>query len=167
VAYVSDTAPFADILFGQEFVARPPMPGTALPEEALGALRTMREAVVRLCEGADLVIFDTMFTAEDYRLMPHFGHSRPSDAIEICRDAGAQTLALYHHAPERSDVEVDTMLTEARDVVARSGTRLEVLAPYEGLDMKLGASAGESRARAPGAVLAEAARPPTARKGPR
>jgi phosphoribosyl 1,2-cyclic phosphodiesterase len=139
VAYVSDTAPFADILFGQEFVPRPPPPGAELDKAAREALRTMRAAVVRLCEGADLVIFDTMFTPEDYRLMPHYGHSRPGDAIEICRDAGARMLALYHHAPERSDTEVDVMLAEARDLVARSGTKLTVVAAFEGMDLELGA----------------------------
>lgn len=138
VAYVSDTAPFQDILFGQEFVAKAPPPEAELPPASREALKAMRSAVVRLCEGADLVIYDTMFTAEDYRLMPHFGHSRPSDAIEVCRDAGARTLALYHHAPERSDAEVDTMLTGARDLVARAGTRLTVLAAFEGLDLRLG-----------------------------
>jgi phosphoribosyl 1,2-cyclic phosphodiesterase len=138
VAYVSDTAPFADILFGHEFVPRPPPPGAELAKASRDALRTMRAAVVRLCEGADLVIFDTMFTAEDYRLMPHYGHSRPGDAIEICRDAGARMLALFHHAPERSDTEVDTMLMEARDLVARSGTKLSVVAAFEGMDLDLG-----------------------------
>src|SRR4051812_18310810 len=142
VAYVSDTAPFADILFGQEFVPRPPAPGSELPKASREALRTMRSSVVRLCEGADLVIFDTMFTAEDYRLMPHFGHSRPGDAIEICRDAGVKTLALFHHAPERSDTEVDVMLADARDIVARSGTKLSVVAAFEGMDLELGSGEG-------------------------
>jgi phosphoribosyl 1,2-cyclic phosphodiesterase len=137
VAYVSDTAPFADILFGQEFVPGPP-PFDALSPGDKEKLRAMRSEVVRLCEGADLVVYDTMFTAEDYRSLPHYGHSRPSDAIEICRDAGAKTLALYHHAPERSDAEVDTMLAEARRVSAGASRDLQVIAAYEGLDVALG-----------------------------
>jgi ribonuclease BN (tRNA processing enzyme) len=130
-------------VFGEVFVPRPPARGSELPKASREALRTMRSAVVRLCEGADLVIFDTMFTAEDYRLMPHFGHSRPGDAIEICRDAGVKTLALFHHAPERSDTEVDVMLADARDIVARSGTKLSVVAAFEGMDLELGRSDGE------------------------
>jgi len=137
VAYVSDTAPFADILFGQEFVPRPPPLG-AMPAADREKLRAMRSEVVRLCEGADLVVYDTMFTAEDYRSFPHYGHSRPSDAIEICRDAGVKTLALYHHAPERSDAEVDAMLAEARRVSGHEARELQVIAAYEGLDVPLG-----------------------------
>jgi phosphoribosyl 1,2-cyclic phosphodiesterase len=136
VAYVSDTAPFVDILFGEEFVPRPPQ--ADLTPAAREALRAMRASVVGLCEGADLVIYDTMFTPEDYRAMPHFGHSRPSDAIEISREAGARALALYHHAPERSDEEIDLMLAQARQVAAGSASGLRVLAAYEGLDLPLG-----------------------------
>jgi phosphoribosyl 1,2-cyclic phosphodiesterase len=137
VAYVSDTAPFADILFGQEFVPGPP-PGGALSAADREKLKAMRSEVVRLCEGADLVVYDTMFTAEDYRSLPHYGHSRPSDAIEICHDAGAKMLALYHHAPERSDAEVDAMLAEARRVSGQEARELQVVAAYEGLDVPLG-----------------------------
>jgi phosphoribosyl 1,2-cyclic phosphodiesterase len=138
VAYVSDTAPFADILFGHEFVAGPPPPGSELPAADRQALQAMRASVVRLCEGADLVIYDTMFTAEDYRSVPHYGHSRPSDALEICRDAGAKALALFHHAPERSDDEVDAMLAATRDLAARTCPDLSLTAAFEGLDLHLG-----------------------------
>jgi phosphoribosyl 1,2-cyclic phosphodiesterase len=142
VAYVSDTAPFTDILFGEEFLPGPPAPDARLPPGARQALESMRTAVVRLCEGADLVIYDTMFTASDYRLLSHYGHSRPDDALDICRSAGARTLALYHHAPERSDEEVDCMLAEARTHAARQAggvlRPLSVMAAFEGLDMNLG-----------------------------
>ncbi len=150
VAYVSDTAPFVDILFGEEFVARPPE-GDLSPA-AREALREMRAAVVGLCEGADLVIYDTMFTPEDYRAMPHFGHSRPSDAIEIAREAGARALALYHHAPERSDDEIDVMLAQAREVAARADANLRVTAAYEGLDLPLGRAAEAGKPPLPAKV---------------
>src|SRR6185369_8843331 len=138
VVYVSDTAPFTDILFDDQFIARAPTIGAQLPKEDRDKLAAMREGVVRLCEGADLVIYDTMFTPDDYRQLPHYGHSRPSDAIEICRQAGARRLALFHHAPERSDAEVDAILADAQALVAREKIPLEVVAAYEGMDLTLG-----------------------------
>ncbi len=138
VAYVSDTAPFTDILFGEDFVPGPPPPDFALPKKQREQLKAMRTDVVRLCDGADVVIYDTMFTPEDYRLLPHFGHSRPSDAIEICREAGVKTLVLYHHAPDRSDAEVDAMLAGARELSGRAARGLQVIAAYEGLEVKVG-----------------------------
>jgi ribonuclease BN (tRNA processing enzyme) len=98
----------------------------------------MRGQVVRLCEGADLVIYDTMFTPEEYRQTPHFGHSRPSDAVDICRDAGARMLALYHHAPDRSDAEVDAVLASTRKAAKVTAPKLDIVAGFEGLDVALG-----------------------------
>jgi len=100
-------------------------------------LARMREGVVRLCEGADLVVYDTMFTHDDYKRIPHFGHSRPSDAVQICREAGAKQLALFHHAPERSDTEIDAILAETRAAQKRDGGELDIVAAYEGLDLSL------------------------------
>ncbi len=138
VVYVSDTAPFTDILFEDEFVERPPSPGAELPARDRQKLARMRDGVVRLCAGADLVIYDTMFTSEDYQRIPHYGHSRPSDAVDICREADARRLVLFHHAPERTDTEIDGILAETRTLAARDGGALEVMAAYEGLDVELG-----------------------------
>jgi len=138
VVYVSDTAPFSDILFEDQFIARPPSAGAELPVADRQKLRRMREGVIRLCEGADLVVYDTMFTADDYQRIPHYGHSRPGDAVEICREAGAKQLALFHHAPERSDAEVDAILEATRAETKRAGVELDVVAAYEGLDISLG-----------------------------
>ena len=138
VVYVSDTAPFSDILFEDEFVARPPSPGAELPAKDRQKLARMREGVVRLCEGADLVIYDTMFTAEDYQRIPHYGHSRPGDAVDVCFEAGASRLALFHHAPERTDAEVDMILAATRASAAKDPRKLDIVAAYEGLEMELG-----------------------------
>ena len=138
VVYVSDTAPFSDILFEDEFVARPPSPGAELSAKDKQKLAKMRDGVVRLCEGADLVIYDTMFTAEDYQRIPHYGHSRPGDAVEVCGEAGAARLALFHHAPERSDAEIDTILADTRAGAAKAGRKLDIVAAYEGLEVELG-----------------------------
>jgi len=138
VVYVSDTAPFADILFEDAFVASPPSVGVELPRTDQEKLAAMRSGIVRLCEGADLVIYDTMFTAEDYRRFAHYGHSRPGDAVAICREAGAKELTLYHHAPERTDAEVDDILRETRALVERDGGKLSVSAAFEGLEISPG-----------------------------
>jgi ribonuclease BN (tRNA processing enzyme) len=95
--------------------------------------------VVRLCEGADLVIYDTMFTPDDYLRIPHYGHSRPSDALDVCREAGARRLTLFHHAPERSDPEIDGILAETRTLARTARLDLELSAAYEGMDIELGA----------------------------
>jgi phosphoribosyl 1,2-cyclic phosphodiesterase len=136
VVYASDTAPFSDILLEHEFIERPPEPGEPLRAEDEAKLRAMRAGLVALCRGADLVIYDTQFTQAEYRAKPHWGHSTPDDAIAVGLDAGARAVALYHHAPARSDDEQDAILAEYRRRLA--GAELSLIAASEGLEVALG-----------------------------
>ena len=138
VVYCADTAPFADILFGREFMVTPPALDQPLPADVLAELDRMRASVVALANRADLLIYDTQFTIDEYRLRPHWGHSHPDDAIAIARDAGVKRLCLFHHAPLRSDDDNDAILATYRNVVALSGDRFELVSAYEGLEIPLG-----------------------------
>ena len=134
VTYVTDTAPFRDILIEQEYIRQPPRPGDPLKPEDAAKLATMRDGVVRLCEGADLVIYDTQFTPEEYAQKPHWGHSCPEDAIEIARAAGAKNVVLFHHAPERTDDQIDAVLAHQRSLTKDIG----LVAAAEGMILTAG-----------------------------
>jgi phosphoribosyl 1,2-cyclic phosphodiesterase len=138
VVYCADTAPFVDILFGRELITAPPRLDQPLPPDVVAELARMRAGVVALARGADLLIYDTHFTLEEYRLRPHWGHSHPDDAIAIARDAGVARLCLCHHAPLRTDDDNDRILATYRGVVRARGERFELLSAYEGLELELG-----------------------------
>lgn len=138
LAYVTDTAPFRDILIEQQYIRQPPRPGDPLPPEDAAKLAEMRKGVVRLCEDADLVIYDTQFTVAEYQTRPHWGHSCPEDAIEICREAGARALVLFHHAPERTDDEIDALLLRYQGLLDAEGAPLRLHAAFEGLELAVG-----------------------------
>jgi phosphoribosyl 1,2-cyclic phosphodiesterase len=136
VVYATDTAPFSDVLLENEFIKTPPRLGEPPSAEHAAKLRAMREALVELCRDADLVIYDTQFTAEEYRNRPHWGHSTPEDAVAIALAANAKRLALFHYSPERSDEEQDEILAAARAHV--DGAPLEVIAAQEQMELTLG-----------------------------
>jgi phosphoribosyl 1,2-cyclic phosphodiesterase len=138
VVYCSDTAPFADVLLEHEFVRTPPKLGEPLEPAVAAKLAAMRAALVALCRGADLLIYDTQFTPEEYRLRPHWGHSTPDDAIVVAREAGVRSLCLYHHAPARTDDQQDEILARYRAQVREAGEGFDVVAAYEGLELTLG-----------------------------
>ena len=138
VVYCSDTAPFSDMILAHEFFERPP--SGILPLALLEDLAEMRAGVVALAKDADLLIYDTQFTPEEYKKQPHWGHSRPDDAIEIAMAAGAKRLCLYHHAPMRSDDANDAILAGTRAAALAVGARFEVLSAYEGLEVMVGDS---------------------------
>ena len=136
MVYCTDTAPFTDILLEHEFIQTPPKPGDPLAPEHAAKLRAMRDGLVDLCRGADFLVYDTQFTPEEYRCKPHWGHSTPYDAIEIALAAKVKTLALYHHAPERTDDDLDAVLAAVRAKTRGSG--LEIIAAHEQLEVTLG-----------------------------
>jgi len=138
LVYCSDTAPFTDLLLGHEFVMKPPSLDEPLPPDTAAELAKLRAGVVALAEGADLLIYDTQFTYDEYRLRPHWGHSHPDDAIAVARDAKAKRLCLFHHAPLRSDDDNDAILAKYRAVVTQSGDPFDVISAYEGLELALG-----------------------------
>ncbi len=138
VVYASDTAPFTDILLEHEFIAKPPEPGAPLTPEDKRKLDDMRAGLIELSRGCDLLIYDTQFTPDEYRVRPHWGHSTPDDALSIARAAKVGTLCLYHHAPARTDDAQDVILNDCRRVVAEAGDGFDVIAAYEGLEVELG-----------------------------
>ena len=138
VVYCSDTAPFTDLLLGREFVVEAPSLHQPLPPDISAELARMRAGVVALARGADLLIYDTQFTHQEYLLRPHWGHSHPDDAMAIARDAGVKRLCLYHHAPLRTDDENDAILERHRTLAAQRREAFEVLSAYEGLELLLG-----------------------------
>lgn len=89
--------------------------------------------VLGLIERADLVVYDCMYTDEEYArgAIAGFGHSTWQEAVRLCRAAGAKRLAVFHHDPERSDGALDAIGAEAAKampgaVVAREGMTLYV-----------------------------------------
>jgi ribonuclease BN (tRNA processing enzyme) len=118
LAYITDTAPFDQILFGDEQVSWS-RENRKLDAQSQRTLARMRQGVLDLCADADWVIYDTQFKPEEYAKRPHWGHSTPEHAIELAVEAAAQHLVLFHHDPHRTDDEVDEIesIFRARAVV--------------------------------------------------
>lgn len=72
------------------------------------------EKLFELARDADLLIFDSQFTPDDYEAHRGWGHSTWMDAIEVAKAAGVKTLCLFHHDPYREDDQIDTILEKAR-----------------------------------------------------
>ncbi len=140
LAYVSDTAPFTDVLHKQHFLAGPEAP---TPEDQK-ALEDMRQALVASLTGVDTVIYDTHFLPEEYERFPHFGHSSPDHALEICTGIDIRRLVLYHHAPSHTDDIMDDIAARYRDKGARLG--LDVITARERLELHVGGSTKEAGA---------------------
>jgi phosphoribosyl 1,2-cyclic phosphodiesterase len=96
-----------------------------------------RARIVEFCAGARLLIHDSTYTAEEYERHSGWGHSTIGDAIALALEAGVERLALFHHAPDRADDELDALLAEARAELSRRGDALEVIAAAEGMAVEV------------------------------
>lgn len=68
--------------------------------------------LVRFCKGADLVIFDCMYTNKEYAGCRGWGHSTWMAGITLCKASSAKAMAGYHHNPVHDDDRIDAMQAE-------------------------------------------------------
>jgi len=61
------------------------------------------DTVLELCDGADLLIHDGQYPQALFEQRAHWGHSTPDYAVEVARQAGVATLALFSHDPLHTD----------------------------------------------------------------
>ena len=87
--------------------------------------------ILGLIAGADYVIYDAMFTDAEYDHKIGWGHSTWQEGIKLMEASGAKTLVLFHHAPRRTDDELDQIGGEAAQ--RRPGT----IVAHEGLTITL------------------------------
>ena len=65
--------------------------------------------IARECAGVDLLVHDAQFLEPERAVADLYGHATVGDALELAERCGASTLALFHHAPARSDDDVDAI----------------------------------------------------------
>lgn len=97
-------------------------------------------AFVGFFEDADLVICDTMYSlAEASSTKEHRGHSSNVVAIDLCHQARAKRLALFHHDPFHDDEVIQRLHDDSirYESLTRDGAPLEVLCAYDGLEVVL------------------------------
>ena len=61
------------------------------------------QSVVRLAEGADLLIHEAQYTSEELKDKKGWGHSSFEQAIQVAEMAGVKQLAITHHDPDHDD----------------------------------------------------------------
>jgi phosphoribosyl 1,2-cyclic phosphodiesterase len=95
---------------------------------------------IRFFHEADLVVCDTMYSlADSVSMKEDWGHSSNLVAVDLCHQAGAKCLALFHHEPTYEDEDIQRMHEESirYEELTRDGPDLEVICAYDGLEVRL------------------------------
>ena len=96
------------------------------------------EDVLRLARNADVLIYDAMYTDEEYHnpKAPKvgWGHSTWQEGVKVAKAAGVKKLVIFHHEPNHDDHMLDRIAVQVKDtfphaVLAREGMILPVIKP--------------------------------------
>ena len=93
--------------------------------------------IVDLCRGADIMIYDSSYTDEEYPRYRGWGHSTWQEGVRVADKACVGTLVMFHHDPSHDDAFMDNVAREAalsRPGTARSGLPRALVA-HEGLTL--------------------------------
>ena len=70
----------------------------------------LHESAMALAGGADLLIHDAQYTADEFAARKDFGHCTIDYALELATAAGVGELVLFHHDPNRTDAQLDELV---------------------------------------------------------
>jgi ribonuclease BN (tRNA processing enzyme) len=93
----------------------------------LAASEESQAAVVELCRDADVLMHDAQFNESEREIATLYGHSTVDECLELAERANVKHLLLTHHAPGRTDAQLDVM----REALGAYGRH--VTFAYEGL----------------------------------
>ena len=91
-----------------------------------------------LAQGADVLLHDAQYTEEEYGPKIGWGHSTIDAAVAFSRVVDARRLVLFHHDPDRSDRELESLEDRARSlappemlppVLAQEGMTIDLASP--------------------------------------
>ena len=83
---------------------------------------------VEFCSGADLLIHDAEYTADEYQQRRKYGHSTIMQALQLAIDAEVKQLGLFHHNYNRNDVEIAKIENYCNEYVNNKKINLNCLA---------------------------------------
>ena len=96
-----------------------------------------RSRLVEFIRGADVLIHDSMYTDEEYPSRMGWGHSTFNQSLKLAEEGEVKRLLFFHHDPQRTDQELDEIVSRVRDDALARGCEVEMEAAAEGVDIIL------------------------------
>ncbi len=71
------------------------------------------QSIVSFVKDADLMIYDSAYTDEEFSEFQYFGHSTWQEGVRICKAANVKRLGIFHHRPSRTDHQLEQINKQA------------------------------------------------------
>lgn len=78
------------------------------------------QTIIDFVRGADIMVYDSMFTDEEFPKFVTWGHSTWQEALRVADAAGVRVAVPFHHDPHHGDDFLDDL--EAKANAIRPGT---------------------------------------------
>lgn len=75
------------------------------------------ENVLKLIDGCDLMIYDALYTDDEFADYIGWGHSTWQEAVRLAKKANVRRTALFHHAPHHNDDAMAAIEKEAQSLL--------------------------------------------------
>lgn len=72
------------------------------------------ENIVNLIRDADLVVYDSTYTEDEFPAKVGWGHSTWNEGVRLCQLANVKKMAIFHHEPDHFDDFMDAIGEEAK-----------------------------------------------------
>lgn len=98
----------------------------------------MDQGIADLAKGADLFIYDGMYTPEEYESKyKGWGHSTWEKGFEIAKHAGVKHYLVFHHDPSHGDDFLERYEAEVRAKCKDQAPDMQVAFAREGMEISL------------------------------
>ena len=95
------------------------------------------DELVEFCQGADMLIHDAQYFRDDIPAKRGWGHSMVENVWELACAADVKQLVLFHHDPDRTDDELDKLLSDTKKWFEEKQSNVVCHVAYEGLELVL------------------------------
>lgn len=99
-------------------------------QQPLGQRDEVPARVRELAAGADLLIHDSQYTADEFAQKQTWGHSTIDYTVWLASQLGVRRVALFHHDPNRTDDHLDELVNHAHRCAESAG--IDLFAAVEG-----------------------------------
>lgn len=89
------------------------------------------QSFATFAKDADLLIHDAQYLQADMPTKSGWGHSIAEEGVKLALAANAKQLALYSHDPERTDDEIDAIITSCHELAKIADSNLTIFGASE------------------------------------
>jgi len=95
--------------------------------------------ILDFLKNTNILVIDAMYGTDEIELKKHYGHSTAQMAVDIGNIVKADTIVLFHHDPDKNDIEITKMYSDTKKYFYEKhpDSRSDILLGYDDMLLEL------------------------------